>query len=189
MRLSPLVASTLVVRGEDGAPLRGAAVYTGGEDEEFDPRRSRLLGRTDEGGRIAVAFDEAVPWKAVAWVVPEGGGAAVRVEAGEPGEERKVAVPPGRVVRGTVKDSRGRPLGGANVSLLVEKDEREMGLELRTTSDPGGAFRFPAVPYGGATIEVETAEGDFGHLEVEGGNREDPLVREVVVEVFGDMGE
>jgi hypothetical protein len=184
VRLLPLAPTPLVVRLEDGSTLRNAAVYSGGEDEEFDPRRSRLLGRTDDQGRITVAFDDAVPWKAVAWVVPEEGGAAVRVEADEPGEEQKVVVPRGRVVQGVVKDQRGRVLGGTEVTLLVTDDENEVDLELRTACDGSGAFRFPAVPFGEVLLEAETKDGDFGDLEVEAGNRDSPLVREVVVEVF-----
>jgi hypothetical protein len=184
IRLLPLEPTPLLIRGEDGAPLRNAAIYSGGEDEEFDARRSRLLGRTDDQGRITVAFDDAVPWKAVAWVVPEDGGAAMMVEADEPGAEQKVTVPKGRVVQGVVKDQRGKALGAAEVTLLVTNDELELDLELRSACDATGAFKFPAVPFGEVTIEVETADGDFGDLEVDKDNRESPLVREVVVEVL-----
>jgi hypothetical protein len=186
VRLVPLAPTTVVVRGEDGAPLAGVAVYTGGEGEDFDPRRSRLLGRTDVDGRIAVTFDEGVPWKAVAWVIPDAGAAAVKVEPGEPGEAVKVALGKGRVVEGVVKDSRGRLLAGARVTLTVDKDPREMGLEFRTRTDDTGAFRFPAVPFGGISIDVETADGDIGDLAVDDENREDPLVREIVAESFAE---
>ena len=181
--LLPLVKTPLRFLDDAGAPLKNARIYTGGEDEELDERRSRLIGRTDAEGVLAVEFDDNVPWKAIAWVVPEGGGAAVKVEAEEPGQEQKVVVTKGRVVQGTVKDHRGRPVAAAEVTLMVTDDEPDVDIELRTASDAAGAFKFPEVPFGDVSIQAETADGDYGEVDIEEENRDSPLVKEIVIEL------
>lgn len=183
VRLLPAVATPLRVMDESGAPLAGARIYTGGRDEEFDEKASRLVGRTDAEGRATFTFDDGIPSKAVVWIVPESGAGAVMVEPedAQSGEELKAVAPPGRAVQGTVRDSGGKPLAGAEVYLTVIDDEREIDIGLYAYTDASGAFRFPAVPFGETALEVDIG-GEWDSAEFEADDRRSPLVQEFTLE-------
>ncbi len=183
IRLVPAVETPLRILAEDGRPLRGVRIYTGGEDEDFDEKASRLVGQTDDDGVVKFTFDDAVPWKSVVWVVPEDGAVAKAEpeDIGSP-DEVKVVVRPGRTVQGTMRDMTGRGLPGVKVKLEVTDDDNDVDIGLYVYTDAHGNYRFPTVPYGEVTIEGETEDGDWDIVDVEAENRENPLVRDIRLE-------
>jgi hypothetical protein len=180
IRLLPAVETPLRILNEDGLPVRHAKIYSGGDDEDFDERTSRVIGTTDDDGVVKVTFDDGVPWKSVAWIVPEEG-AVAKVEPEDPGSpaEQKVVVRPGRTIQGTVKDKAGQGVKNAKVYVEVTDDEKDIDVGLNTYTDAGGNYRFPSVPFGEVTIEAETDDGDWETVDVDETNRENPLVRDI----------
>jgi len=179
VRLEPAVATPIRVQDEAGNPVRNARLYTGGSDQEFDERHSRLVGRTDDEGAARFTFDDGVPWKSVVWVVPEDGSAAVMLEPEDSssGKEEKVVVRPGRLVQGTVTDAEGKPVAGATVTLDIYDDDRDLDIELIGYTDAAGRYRFPAVPFGDVDLEVEGGD-EWETDEVDMEVRDNPLVRD-----------
>jgi hypothetical protein len=182
VRVYPLVETPVLVTDESGAPLRNAKVYGGGLDDEWDERHSRLVGTTDQDGKLRYAFDDAVPWKAAIWVVPEGGGAATKVAPEEPTgtEEVKAIVRPGRVLQGAVTDMKGKPLAGAKVMVMVLDDEHDVDVSLSAYADAEGKYRFPSLPFGEVTLEAEHGD-EWDTIDIEDTVRDNPLVRDILL--------
>jgi hypothetical protein len=188
VRLEPAVPMVVRVMDEGGAPLANAPVYFGGQDEEFDQRHSRMVGRTDAEGKLTVVFDEGVPAKSVVWIVPENGGAAVMVEPEdfEEGIEVKAVVPPGRVVKGRVTDTKGKPIAGAELYLTVYQDEMDLDLGLFVYSDADGNYAFPPVPFGESSLDVDWVD-DWDTVDFEEDDRRSPLVQDFTLERDEDL--
>jgi len=178
------VPTPIRVLDENGLPIRAAKVFTGGLDIEYDPRHSVQVGKTDDEGRISFAFDDGIPWKGILWIVPEDGGAVVKVEPDDPtsGEEVRAVVRPGRVIQGTVSDQRGRPVKGAQVLVNVTNDEPEVDVGLYAYTDEKGVYRFPALPFGDVSLEVD-ADGEWDTQDIEAEVKDNPLVRDFKIEV------
>ncbi len=177
------VETPIRVVDENGNPLRNARVFTGGNDEDYDERRSKLVGRTDDDGRIKFTFDDQVRWKSVVWVVPEEGGGAIKVEPDDPtGGEVKAVVRPGRVVQGTVTDTKGKALKGVQVHVEVTDDDHDVDVTLNVYTDEKGAYRFPPLPFGDVSLEADL-EGEFETQDVDAEVRENPLVRDFKLNV------
>jgi hypothetical protein len=183
-RLYPAVETPIRVLDEAGSPVRNARVYTGGTDEDYDERRSKLVGRTDDEGVIRFTFDDGVPWKSVVWVVPESGGAVVRVEPEDTGsgQEVKVVARPGRAVQGTVTDAKGKALKGVQVRAEVTDDEKDVDISMNVYTDEKGAYRFPTLPFGDLNIEADL-DGEYETQDVDAENRENPLTRDFKLNV------
>ena len=179
VRLEVALPTPVRVMDEGGSPVAGARVYFGGRDEEFDEVRSRLVGRTDAEGAIQVVFDGNIPAKSVVWIVPEDGGAVVMVEPEEfgPGTEAKAVVRPGRVIQGTVADGAGKGIKGAELYLMVTDDEAEVDIALYAYSDAEGRYRFPAVPFGEGTLDVDWGE-DWESIDFEADDRRAAIVQD-----------
>jgi len=184
VRMIPSVPTPVRVLDEAGSPIRNAKVYTGGLDVEYDERHSVLVGKTDTDGRIDFAFDDGIPWKGVLWIVPEDGSAVVKVEPDDPtsGEEVKAVVRPGRVVQGTVTDQKGNGIAGAQVLVNVTSDEPEVDVGLYVYTDAKGTYRFPSLPFGDVSLEVD-ADGEWDTVDVDGEVKDNPLVRDFKIEV------
>jgi hypothetical protein len=189
VKMFAAVPTPVRVLDEAGAPVRHAKVYTGGLDVEYDERQSTLVGKTDEEGRIQFAFDDGIPWKGVLWIVPEGGGAVVKVEPDDPtsGEEVKAVVRPGRVIQGTVTDAAGKGIAGAQVLVNVTSDEPEVDVGLYVYTDAKGAYRFPSLPFGDVSLEVD-ADGEWDSADVDAEVKDDPLVRDFKIEAAEKPG-
>ena len=69
-------------------------------------------------------------------------------------------------------------LCGRKVSIAVLNDD----VALYVYTDAAGAYRFPAVPYGETSLEIDS-EGEADGFEVEPENRENPLVRDFKVTI------
>ena len=174
--LEPAVPKAVRVVDANGAPVAGAEVFWGGAEGELDLHSRESAGRTGGDGRVSVIFDEGIPRKSAAWVVPPEG-ATMRVEpsARDEAGELKAVVRSGRSVRGTVRDGGGNPVRGATVTLKVEAGSRELGIGLRTSTDAKGAYAFPRVAFGGVRVTVE-AGFDYTEARREESARDDPLV-------------
>jgi hypothetical protein len=187
VKLYPAYESTIRVTDENGAAIRNARVFTGGTSEDYDEKFSKLVGRTDDEGKIKFAFDDTVPWKSVLWVIPEEGGAAAKLEPeGMPGEadqeDEKVVIRPGRPVSGVVKDQKGRPVKDMQVTLEVTDKEADLDLTLLAYTDASGVYKFPGVPFGETTLEVDS-DGETETVEVDEENKESPLLRDFKITV------
>ena len=204
---------TLVGRVEDwrGRPVAGAEVRVHRADrswlESLDWRYTGFgWARTGPDGGFAIpGLEPRYELKAVA-VHPEYLPVAVEIDEpysyraalGQPAEVRMV-LPRGSRVRGTVVDTAGRPLAGAEVTLAShELQGRSPDLDpvppgaLTAVAGPAGAFVLTAVPTGSAALaveapgmatrviaEIEVPEGvlDLGTLEL---GEEAPLSGRVV---------
>ena len=97
------------------------------------------------------------------------------------GEEVRAVARPGRVVQGTVTDQKGRGVKGAQVLLDIVDDDREIDVGLYVYTDEKGFYRFPEVPFGEVTLEVD-AGGEWDTAEFEADDRRSPLVQEFTLE-------
>ncbi len=188
LALYPLVATPIRVVDTSGGPVT-ATLYWCGIDDEFDAKYSEVIGKTDAGGRISVTFDDGVPRKSIAWVVPDNGAAAVQVEPDDPfsGDEVVAIARAGRTARGRVTDQNKRPVANAMVGIEVSSDSLENDVILHTYTDADGRYSFPAVPFGDTYMEVET-DDDWVDEDIDEGNRDNPLVKDFVVETWDEEG-
>ncbi|MCP3136344.1 carboxypeptidase-like regulatory domain-containing protein [Pyxidicoccus xibeiensis] len=176
----------VLVRASDHAPDRAARVVAGDLTHDVEPRPAARLGgrvhtatagRRPEGARVRVvggaaasetradatgsfALDELEPGQVqllVRWEDQVGLSAPVAVVAGERAEA-DVALSPGRVVTGLVKDTLGRPVTGAVVRLSAT--DPLLPLDDVARSDIRGAFRFEGLLEGTYRLEALGARGE-----------------------------
>ncbi|HEY4575335.1 MAG TPA: carboxypeptidase regulatory-like domain-containing protein, partial [Thermoanaerobaculia bacterium] len=151
----------------EGKPVAGASISVSEEEAESLGGQvlQRWTGRVhdgvtdDEGG---FAFDGVSPGPIAVYAqAPHRQRAELKNLEVKPGQDLaglEVVLPPGAAVEGRVLSPEGRPVPGAEVSVLEPSQNDFSFSSLRATTDGDGQYRIEGIPPGKRTLEAR-AEG------------------------------
>lgn len=184
LEFEPTVPSPITVVDPNGVPIAGVQFYSSTHEARYEQLRSvRVPGQSDAQGQFKFPFEFFGP-RSIVYAFKEGYGLASIEQEGEDGEPIRVVLHPGVVLHGRVTDESGKGVPGAIVELEVELDDPEAldDAYVVLATDENGNYRFNYVPYGAATLDVYTREGDFADLvefDVDGTAKE--IVKDVPI--------
>jgi Carboxypeptidase regulatory-like domain len=163
----------LVTDKESGKPLARVLIFAYGEDDD-----SRAYATTDASGRYRAAVGGGGSYYVTAYPEPASGRLPlVKPEIPWPAGARELSVdlalPGGRIVRGTVVEGKqGKPIAGASVVYRpaadnLPDDDDEYDFNNPVLTDQNGKFALTVLP-GQGLLGVEAPTGDFIRVEVTG---------------------